>query len=291
MDWNINIQDIYYLAVIAAGMKAFSLIYDGFIMGTVIAYKPSIKRSINKLLQNMSDKNADEVFKRVGINLSIQKYTAYRNIVMISIIILAFLKATGGDTTITLRILIYAVGFYLITDPKDTLKGHKTPFKYFFDSIYSGRLAKKDEELMTVISQMKNLILSHGTNSVSTDYIITRLIGFTNISKPNFIQALALIRKGEREKAFEVFSKDFGTKLGTDFGKIMVRLDYLPAAEFLDQISILQESIKGKRQTLKERKIQQKKMMVYVLASLELSIIIFNYIYIVLTDTMQIMKF
>lgn len=291
MNINLQIQDFYYLALILGGIKAFSLIYDGFFMHNAIAYKPSLKRSINKVFQTLSDKNADEIFKKVGINLSIQRYTAYRNIIMIVIIAMAFIKATQGDAKSAMKLLICSIGFYILSYPKDIFKGRKTPFKYLFDSIYATRLAKKDEELMTVVSQMKNLIISHGSVAISTDYILTRLIGFTNISKPNFIQTLALIRKGEREKAYEVFSRDFGTKLGVEFAKIMIRLDSLPASEFLEQISILQESVKEKKQTLKERKIQQKKLLVYVLASLELSVIIFNYVFIVLYDTMQMMKF
>ncbi len=293
MNWSMNIaiQEIYYFAVVLVMLKGFSLVYDSFLMRNVIAYKPSLKRSANKMLQALSDKNVDEVFRRVGINLSIQKYTAYRNILMLTIIIMAAIKGINNDVENTAKLLVYAAGIYMLTYPKDTFRGYKTPFKYLFDMIYASRLAKKDEELMSVISQMKNLILSRNSNSISTDYIFTRLIDYTNISKHNFIQALALIRKGERSKAEALFAKDFGTKLGSDFSKIMVRLDYLPATEFLEQITILQESVKGKRQTLKEQKMQRKKMTIYVLAALELSLIIFNYIYIVLFDTMQIMRF
>lgn len=286
----INLQIAYYLLILMVLAYGIMLVVDSFYMksSAYIGYKPNLKRTVSEVIFSLGDKGSDEIFQRIGISLSMRKYTAFRNLIIILMLfwsVLLFLKLNNDKA---LKIFVFTVGLYFTTYPTDRIGNKKTPFKIILDTLYQNRLLRRDEELMIVIVQMKNIILS--CNSVSSDYILTRLLRFTNLTKPIFIQTLSLIRRGRREDAYKYFSDSFGTKLGEDFARIILILDSLPPKEFLDQLEIFQESLKENQETKVEKKSQRNKQIIWLLASAEIVIIIFNFVYIILADTMQAMS-
>ena len=285
-----NVELIYYLCIVVLVCIGYSWIYDAFVLGEAVKYRPSVKRTTNKLMNVLSGEFNNEIFMKVGLKLSVKRYVAYRNMAAIVLFILALLKASTGDSEYCTRLLIVTLILFLLSAPKESRKGKPTILKKMIDVVAAKKLQIKDDELVVVIGQMKNQILSTNAESLSTDYLLSRLMHYTKISRPNFILALGYIRKGEREKAGNVFMKDFGTKLGVDFGRILIKLDYLPATEFLEQINLLQETIQSKRETLKARKQNSKKILAYTLAAVFISTIIMNYVYIVLYATMEVLK-
>lgn len=290
---NINPQYLYYLFLLTVFLIGVFLTSEATKDDGGIRYKRSIgaRRSINNFVSALSDKSADEVFQKIGLKLSIRKYTAFRNATTILILAFSLTKLVNWQTDSFLKVVLFAIGFYFCTYPKDSFKGKKTPFKMCLDTIYRKKLQKKDEELSSVITQMKNIILSQQNQLVSADYILTRLLPYIVISKPVFIQTLSLVRKGRKEEAANHFAKGFGTKLGTDFSKIILKLDELDPAEFLKQLDIFQTSVQENKETNRERRGQNAKGIIYLLASVELALMVFNFMYIILMDTVELMKF
>ncbi|MDD2569431.1 MAG: hypothetical protein PHQ49_07295 [Clostridia bacterium] len=284
-----TVHDLYYLIIIISATISFSLIYDGFFSKNIIKQKIQMSRVYKEFLNSLSDKTKDDVFGKIGIRLSIKKYTAYRNLIATMLLLWSFYNAINGQPQTSIKTTLVLLVLLIVTVPKnEIIKGIKSPFKMCFDLAYKRRQTVIDKELINVISQMRNLIISND-KSLSADYILTRLVPHTNQSKEIFVQTHSFLQKGRKNDAAKYFKTAYNTWLGGEFSQVLLKLDTLPANEFLQQIEILQESIEDIKDTDASRKIETKKTLLFTYATLQIMLIIFDFIYIVMTDSIYSM--
>lgn len=279
---------ILVAVLLAAG---FLLIKTAFINSPEDKYKKGLKRSMKKFIDEICDSPEDEKFLRYGIKLSMKRYIAARALIVLALLFASVYSFLFLNMHLSIKLVLVAAALFLVSVPKDTFLGRPTPFSKMIESIARRHLEAKDDELMTVITQMRNIIISRGGSAISADYLLSSLLRFTKVSKPQFIQALKLIRRGDSKGAYLYFMNHFGTRLGEDFATIILKLDELPPKEFLDQLDIFQAEIKEKKKTIKSRRQEKAKLIMVTLASLELMIVILNFMYVILADTMAKMSF
>lgn len=286
----INIIEIYYIAIIILMFISFMLIFDGFFSDNIVKQKKSLRKVYMDFISNFADKTQDDTFSKAGIKLSLKKYTAYRNLLGLFIMVNAIYNLSNGYMQESVKITVIAGAFMIITTPKEELiKGHRSPFSITIDFIYKKRQDLLDKELIGVIQQMKGLIITNNDN-ISSDYIFTRLVPYCKVSKTIFIQTHAFLMTGRRKAASEFFANSYNTYLGRKFAAILLKLDKLPAVEYLNEIEILQKNITEEKKTDLERKRQRKISIIFTLAGIQLAIIIFDYIYIIILDAINALQ-
>lgn len=284
-------QLIYYVLVTGLLCTGVLLLLDSFVLKPAPA--PVLKDRTTQLREQIFNKKSDPVFERAGIRLSVKRYKMFCLLIVSVMLLFSFLKVIKGDLTGCSKTLLLALLFYVLTTPREHYnfgkKIYKTPFGAVLDMLYARRLDAMDTELASVISQMRNLIVSWSGQSRSAEYILSRLLPYTKLTRPVFLQTQSLIIQGQYDAAAEIFASNFRTKLAKDFSRVLPKLDRLPLEELLEQLNILMSNASVKRETRKEQKLQQSKMIIFLLASLELILIIGDFVYIVLYDCMAMM--
>lgn len=278
-------QNIFYLCFVGLLGIGSMWIYEGFCLPAAVRSRTLLSRG-KRVITTLKDREADEIFLQAGIRLSVKKYQMICNVITAAIFVYAMVQILDNQFMTGLKIAVIAVGFSLLTKPKEFLWGKiKSPFHWALTSFTKSYQERKDMELANLITQMRNLILSWGDMNRSTSYLLTRLIPYTSITKPILLQTHLLIMQGRREEAASFFSKRMGTKLGNEFSKILVKLDSLPQTEFLEQMNVLMANLEERRETKKEQQLQRSKMIIFLLASAEMLLIMFDFIYVILYDS------
>lgn len=254
-----------------------------------IASRRGLTYQMEKFLDELRDKSDDPMFQRIGMNLSLRKYNAIRKLILLIIITLAVCHALKGSLMIGVKLLLFGMAVYLVLSPRKTFGREKSLFVRFFDHFATRRAHALDEELTGIILQMKNIILSKKSGT-SADYILTRLLPFSNLSKAAFQTALSYVRQGRMQEAGTGFSERFGTPLGTSFARIIVKLDELPPQEFLKQLTIVQNNALEEHSTREEKKLVHIQHMKLMLAFSEAILIMGNFVYLILIDALKSMS-
>lgn len=286
-------ETIYLTITMSLLLLGLAFISKGFLKKKTVRFKAKPGKRIRETIMAMGDKSSDEVFQNAGINLSVARYTAIRNlsaILAISYIVVEMLLA--GIPAVKMQ-LILAMALYFVTAPKEYGGKKKTPtlFKKALDVIKKGYQDKKDEELMNLVSQLKNMIVTQKDNPKSADYILETLMRFSNITAPVFMSALSLVRRGRPDEAYRDFAKKFDTKLGSDFAAIIGKLDQMNPAELVIQIDAFQSGIKEERRTRRLRKQEANGHRVFALASVLIVLLMFDFMYILFSYLMLKMEF
>ena len=288
-----NIEFFFYLLILLLIIEGVFLMKESFLGGrkNIVRHQMSLKRGAKRIITDLKDSGTDEIFVNAGIKLSVKKYMAIRNLALLLLFCMAALSLLSGDLRGGSRLVLILAAGFLLSYPKSMVRGKKTPFKMVLDVMYKNRQDRKDEELFSVVSQMKNVILAHNASAVSSDYLFTKLLRFTNISKPIFLKTQNLIIMGRKDEAGKFFSEAYGTKFGKDFSRIIPKLDELHPKEFLDQLILFQNNMRELYQTKKENRQNRNMLIMTALSTLELTIFMLNFMYLVFVDTLQYMKF
>ena len=288
-----NIEFLFYWFLLLIMMIGTFFIKESLLGSrkNMVRHQISIRRSFKRLSTDLKDAGTDEIFMAVGVRLSMKKYLAVRNLVLLLLLCMAAVSFISGDLRKGARMTLMLTGIFIISYPKSRIMEKKTPFKMVLDVMYKNRQDRKDAELFSVISQMKNIILSHNVSAVSSDYLFTKLLQFTNISKPIFLRTQNLIIMGRKDEAGRYFAEAYGTKFGKDFSRIIPKLDELHPKEFLNQLILFQNSMREMYQTKKENRQSWNMLIMTALSTLEITIFILNFMYLVFVDTLQYMKF
>lgn len=288
-----DIEFIVYVLLLLLIVAGAFLINEGFLGGSkyIAKYKFSLRRSTKRIVNIFRDSTVDEIFMNAGIRLSMKKYTTIRSFGILLLICMMIICVTNEDYIQSVRLGIFLLITYLVTYPKNSIKGKKTPFKLILDVMYKNRQDRKDTELFSAISQMKNVILAHNSSAVSSDYLFSKLLRFTDVSKPIFLKTQNLIITGRKEEAGKYFAEAYGTKFGKDFSRIIPKLDELHPKEFLDQLILFQNNMRELYQTKKEKEQSRNMMIMTALSTMELTIFMINFMYLIFVDTLQYMKF
>lgn len=286
-------EAIYLTITIFVLVLGISLTANGFIRNKrFIRFQARPAKRLKEVIESMQDYSADEVFLSAGINLSIAKYTALRNLIAIVSIIYLLVKIFLVGIIAVRGPLLIIMFTYFITAPKEYYgkKKKTTPFKLVLNAMKRRYQDKKDNELMNLITQLKNMIITQSDCPKSADYIIETLMKFSKYTTPVFMSTLSLIRRGETDEASRNFAKKFDTKLGSDFSTIIAKLDALNPAELLTQIEAFQSGIKEERRTKRIREQENNGHRVFAFASVLVAIVLLDYLYILFVYLMTKMN-
>ena len=283
-------EQIYYMGVILLAYFAFNLIWDSLFSKNIIKQKITLRGLYSDFINSFSDKNYDQDLVKAGIKLSIKKYIAYRNLLLLLMLVIAICNLYQKRNDITFKWLVACYILMFLSTPKqEIIKGKRSPFKVTVDWIYRKRQQALDNELISVISQMRGMIVSNGKN-ISGDYLFTRILPYTKISKPIFTQVHSFLMLSRKEKAAEYFVESYGTKLSSRFASIILKIDKVESKELLKEMEIIQKSITEEKKTLSERKRQTKMSIIFTVACVQVALLIMNLIYIIQMDAVSILK-
>lgn len=256
-----------------------------------IRFKKNIRKNVKSFFSDIKNTDQDLIFRNVGIKLSIKKYAAIRNLMMIIMTMTVCLSFIGGDLKEAKNLILLTIALYFVSVPRDAFMGRKTPFKWTLEMMRSEYLNKKDDELIAVITQLKNLATLKSEQDYSADYIIQNLMRFTVIIKPILARTLSLMRLERKKEACDYFKNELGTKLGDDFSIVLLKLDDLDTSDFLNQLELFLETVKEKRATRQSNKQQNLSYLVFLLASISVFCVFANFMYITFVDLTKALSF
>jgi hypothetical protein len=239
-------------------------------------------RTLRTLVYSLGDKTSDEIFKDAGIALSSAKYSGIRNAAVI--VIMLFLAVGAGFGQDVLRGTLLLIILYAGSAPKEhfTLFGKKrrTPFRLVLDGMRKLHFERADDELAKTITQFKNLVATADDGRLyAPDFVLESLMRHTSLTRPTFVRAVMHCRKGDIEGASECFGNEIKTRLGSDFGMMVLKLDSLPPKDFMVQITALQTGVREERRTKEAKKSESTARKLFALASVTITAIMFDYMY------------
>lgn len=283
---------VVYIIIVSALMIGALMIWLSLGHRSRKSWKIRPSRSLTDAVLKLKDSGQDEVFLQAGVRISMEKYTAIRNLLIICLLIFTGLYfVRNGFIASRGLILMVAVLFFLSYPAKHFSKRKlRTPFQMMLDLLTQHRRETMDDELYKLITQLKNLIVTQKNHAWSADYYLATLLRASVHCKPVFAQTLSKMRQGDAG-AFSYFSSTIGTTLGQDFAGVLQKLDVLDPQELLAQITTFQSIKREDRRTLQIHKQERAGQILFMLASFLFFIIIVDFMYIVFADLMQAMIF
>jgi hypothetical protein len=280
----------YLLAVTLLTVLGGYLVSGGFSAGKApLRFRASPSRTLRNLPLMLRDKSTDEIFRDAGVNLSVAKYQGVRNLLIVAVMLFLAANAVLGEPVLR-QVLLFIV-LYAATKPDEYFTAGKrkikTPFKTVLDAMRKTHFERLDNELSKAVVQLKNMIATNPEKLYATDYVLEQLMKYTRLTRPTFARTIMLYRKGEKEAAAELFTGEIKTKLGRDFGMIVLKLENLPPKDFMTQIEAFQVSMREERQTRELQKGESTSRRIFLLASITVMVIIFDYMYILFAHLMK----
>lgn len=215
------------------------------------------KFAINDFQNYVSEKeikhNIKDFFKHTGFSLSVKDYITGRMLILAMVGVFAAFCVLSFGADPLFMILIYLFLVYLSL-PRNTFLGVKTPLFLLVGFARTNYLNSVELELFSILTVLKNLIITCKDKPLSAENIITNIIDFSKLTKPHFTEFLSLYRLGKTELAFKYFKNEIGTKLGEDFASILIKLDEIDPAELIDQLELYQSAIRDRCMTEKIKK-------------------------------------
>lgn len=285
------IENIYLLTVCSFLTLGGFFIWQGFCVkeGSSITWN----QIGNKMTRCFQDQGTEEYFRKAGIPLSMAQYTAIRNgIMLFCLILFIVMSLLHGMASSRGFFFLLFIGYFL-SRPVESWgkKKRSTLFHWVLEQFRKLHLEKKDQELVKVVAQLKNLLLTKNQASFSADYILEVLMRYTKINKSIFVQTLTYVRLGDMNGAYRFFQSEFGTKWGEAFAEILLKLNTLEPVEFLKQIESLQLGFQEEQRTKQSKKQEAAGNKMYLLASLLVCCILFDYMYIIFANLLGQMNF
>ena len=264
--------DILKITCIALGIGMW-LIFDGLILSKNLRSINGASITIKEIVNGIS-KGGKDAYE------SIRKVIVFLVFVIAAITLLRDLKKA-------LIIAIIVTFAYIISAPEEKIYGIKSPYVFAKEKILKAKRGALRNELTATTVQLKNLILSNGSKGLTTHYVLERLIPYTSLTKPYFVQLLSMNMKGEGKEAAKIFSDAFGFKLAEDFVYILLRLDELSSQEFLPQLDALLENFNEEKKTAQEKKRTATDTLIFALASAQVIAVIGNFIVLIFINTIS----
>jgi hypothetical protein len=287
-------QRVYIFMEILLLASGAWLVGQGFFKRRLpVRFRLSPRRVFRKAAFALMGGGEDEIFREAGIKLSLEKYALLRNLIAIAAALFIAAGAIQGDPP--LRPLAILAILYFASRPCEYFqigkKRRRTPFRVCLDRIKRLHSERIDAELSRAITQLKNMIATRQDRLHSTDGALEFLMRPAALTRPIFARAILLWRRGDPEGARNCLMGALKTRLGHDFAGILMKLDSLPAQEFLSQLAALQEALREEKETRLAKRQEASGMWVFALASLILTVVLFDYMYILFTHLLRAMAF
>lgn len=209
-----------FLLIAAAGV----LVGIGVII--LILSKPeSLDNSgvVNRVIAKGFSQEEENILSGTHYYMSYAKYNFFLIVVVFSIVLLGLLMLSN-------ELFILAVVVYILFYPRRKVGIIKMPFFHICDMLRKRDGAMKDDELLEILSLLKNIMIQLRHNSLGADYIIEYLMGNAELTKPAFYKMLNLLRLGRVDEAQKAFEAEIGTPLAVDAGRLLIQIDEVESA-------------------------------------------------------------
>lgn len=257
---------------------AMLMLFGGHLIFSGTTEKYKIKRKIKA-------SSIKETFHLGGINAA-EKYVRIRRIITMflavyGIYIMLYSIKKG------IMFLLFVFILYLASSPVENFGKRRSLYKVGKDAYRNFRREGLKQELIGITIQLKNLIVSAPEKTYSTNYVLSRLIPYTKRTKSYFTDFSLLYSAGEKEEGIILFEDGFGFKQATDFITILLKIDELPANEFLPQIDVLLTSFWEENETYQEKKLERQTSLLFSLSSAEIMALILDFVVVVIMSTLM----
>lgn len=290
-----GIQLIYLLSLLILGILAsisFRITRKSESYQKVRIKKNRYDRFIDFVKTKVDEREIGELLKQSGFKFSAVQYQISRYVLVTVwlIIINFFYQIKGEDYPVAETFILVVI--FLISSPKQYVFGKRTPFKIVIDVLTQNYRNKKNIEIFRAFSQLKNIVITRKNNPIGSDFILEQLRNFSRLTRPVFNRMIALWTINRKEEACDYFGQAIGTKEAADLANIFRKFDDLNPHELLNQIVLLQESVRKERETKKLKSNENKGNLVYFLVIITSSIIMINFVIVVyVLETLQQLKF
>lgn len=289
---NIRIEILYYSIILILAFFGIYLIKNEMEnRNKLMKFKKNkYKQVLNYVKVQLDKKEIDRLFAESGLKITTLNYQIWRHIVFF-IWLMFLIYAQIQNNSVSIREFIFISVMYVATNPIEKIFGRKAPFTMMIDFLAEQYKKKKDLEVYMSISQLKNLSIAQQDNPVGADFIIEQLSKSTNLTKLAYIKALSLWRTGKEEEAIKKFGDEIDTRMGRDFGNILLKLDELNPFEFKEQLEIFQNTIKSERSTERQKKNEAISNWIYTPAVVSAMVILLNFVVVVVfIDNMNLLN-
>lgn len=175
-------------------------------------------------------------------------------------------------------LLMLAAAFFLLTVPRNSLKGMKMPFFYFNQLFCQHEKRKADSELLGIIGFLKNLSTLQSRNSVGAEYIISELALVAEFTRPAFLMMLNKLRMNRKAEAYEAFSSAVNTEMGRDFAHLLIELDELNPRDLQEVLLMQQRQAQSIKSTRIRRSDETISVLVYLPVIAAIMVIFLDFI-------------
>lgn len=174
--------------------------------------------------------------------------------------------------------IMLAFAFFVLTIPKNSLKGIKMPFFYFNKLFCQHEKEKADSELLEIVGFLKNLVMLQSRNSVGADYIISELASVAEFTKPAFHMMLNKLRLNRKSEAYAAFSSTIGTDMGRDLAHLLIELDELKPRDLQEILLMLQRQAQSIKTTRIRRGDETVSVLIYLPVIAAIMVIFLDFI-------------
>lgn len=269
------------------------LILLAFIAGIyfLIVYDPSEQKMKMTLLQRIkiaSEREIDISQMQQGRE-TINRIKTINFIRWILIIIVAFFLILDIKNNL-LSLAMLAI-FALLTSPKESIVGFKSPVKRILDERNLRRIQGFDDEIFSSAGIIKTLALLNSQGTFSADFIYEKIFEHSNKMKPVYSNFLVLYRGGRREEAFASIRKTVNSNTGKQFTSILEKLEYLSPKEMVSQIQGFQEGIVEERMTRATNEVDRNSVITTLASTATIFAIILNFAVVgILMDSLEMIN-
>lgn len=208
--------------------------------------RESLTNKINSTLQkNLGIEKEERLFQGTHYNMTLYKYNQIRLYTAIAIGVI-------GIVTVNRSLIIMSIVTFFIFYPKEKVLKIHLPFGLIYKYCRKKDKVMKDDELLEVLSLLKNMMVQLRNNPKGADYIIDYLSGTTDLTKPAFYKFLNLIRLGKIENAEKTFVEELNTSLAADTARILINLDNVEPIILEQSIISIQNEIRQIKTTHKQ---------------------------------------
>jgi hypothetical protein len=137
---------------------------------------------------------------------------------------------------------------------------------------------KVDRAIADAIGFVRNLIAAKKGNEITTDLLLEQLAEPDSILKPAYLKALSLLRVNRSEEMIAAFTAIAGTKMASDFIRLLVRWDHISPDKLASTLLSYQHTMKEIRTTELKRKTEILSDLVFFPVVANVMVVFMNFI-------------
>lgn len=280
----ISYQYIYLIIISVLGLVGILIFWNFNIREA--RHKLRIKKNrydkfVDYVKKATDEKEINRLFHKSGLRINANQYQFFRYTIFgIWFILQHLLFLITNETYPSKQVIILSI-LFVLTSPKKSFMGKRTPFKYVIDLVIKDYKNKKNIEVYRMITQLKNIAIARQNDPPGSDFILEQIRKFTKTTRTIFNRTIALWTMGRKEEACNYFGKAIDTKEAIELASLLRKLDDLNPIELKKHLILLQENVKKERETKKLQANENKSNFIYFIVAITGIIIMVNFVVVV----------